>query len=227
MSWRNCNASEVLLDGVNKRWPNRDTASDGTIGDPAHASRLSDHNPDRRFTPGVVKARDIDVDGILAAPLAEHIRALGSKGFAALRGGYIIFNRRIAGTHTGWVWREYNGVNPHTTHMHISFADEQVNFDSTVSWAIHHVGPPPPSHSHPMPTLRQGDSGSSVYDLQGHIRAWRNFRKMSLPVRDGQFGPGTKSAVQTIQRAYRLSPDGVVGPQTWRIIHAHSNGKIL
>jgi hypothetical protein len=46
-------------------------------------------------------------------------------------GGYIIWNRRIASakrvvidgkTYAPWTWRPYTGSNPHTDHVHISFA---------------------------------------------------------------------------------------------------------
>lgn len=39
-------------------------------------------------------------------------------------GGYIIWNRRItsAASSPPWSWRPYTGTNPHTDHVHISFA---------------------------------------------------------------------------------------------------------
>jgi hypothetical protein len=52
-------AGVTLRAQVNKRWPTREKASDGWIGDRAHASRKSDHNPDGK---GWVHALDIDAD---------------------------------------------------------------------------------------------------------------------------------------------------------------------
>lgn len=39
-------------------------------------------------------------------------------------GGYVIWNRRIASAASTppWAWRTYTGSNPHTDHVHISFA---------------------------------------------------------------------------------------------------------
>lgn len=138
--WRNCTASLTLIAEVNARWPRRDKASDGTIGDAAHASRTSDHNPWIKKSPppnmGIVRARDIDVDGVDMAWLMEHLRQLGQRGDKRLTGGgYLIFNRRITKPDfTGW--KAYTGANPHTSHGHISFTRDPGAFDSTATWGI-------------------------------------------------------------------------------------------
>lgn len=59
-------------------------------------------------------------------------------------------------------------------------------------------------------TLRRGDEGSDVYYLQG---------RLGVQI-DGKFGPGTENAVRTYQGTHGLSPDGVVGPKTWRSLLA-------
>ncbi|MGB4989147.1 MAG: hypothetical protein WBO10_07930, partial [Pyrinomonadaceae bacterium] len=64
MSWRIAESLKKLREQINAEWPGRDKASDGGIGDAAHASRSSDHNPwvkDSRGQ-GVVTAIDIDED---------------------------------------------------------------------------------------------------------------------------------------------------------------------
>lgn len=83
---------------------------------------------------------------------------------------------------------------------------------------------PGTGHEHHCPTLKIGSTGEAVYDLQGHIRAWRRNRNLSLPARDSQYGRGTAEAVATFQRAYGLPADGEVGPRTWNKIHYISKG---
>lgn len=146
MTWRNCGASLALLGEVNAKWPGRDRSSDGTIGDAAHAARTSDHNPWVIVAgQGVVRARDIDVDGIDAAWLAEYLRQLGAKRDRRLYpGGYVIFNERItAPDFSGW--RTYTGTNPHTKHVHVSFTTNPAGFDDPGAWGISAAAPTIPA----------------------------------------------------------------------------------
>jgi hypothetical protein len=151
-TWRNCLASVYLLKEVNTRWPDRDKASDGTIGDPAHSARVSDHNPN---SAGVVRARDIDEDlgrdalgqGKGMAWLVAHLRQLAIGGDPRLNGGgYIIYEGRICGGSKGWDWRPYTG-NPHTKHAHISFSRNAAAYDSRAPWGISKpfTAPKPPN----------------------------------------------------------------------------------
>ena len=64
-----------------------------------------------------------------------------------------------------------------------------------------------------LPTLRYGDTGSAVKNLQSFLRRVFSAYAGSLGV-DGSFGPQTKGAVEEFQRRVRLTADGVVGPRT-------------
>lgn len=139
MTWRLAHSLAVLRGEVDLRWPGRSKISDGTIGDAAHASRDSDHNPwvlDSAHV-GVVRAIDITADGIEADTYAEHLRLLGEGGDRRLDdGGYVIWNRRIASATSGWQWRSYSGSNPHTSHIHLSVSRTPDGYDSDRSWGI-------------------------------------------------------------------------------------------
>lgn len=138
MTWRLARSLSVLRDEINTAYPNRDRTSDGTIGDPAHAGRRSDHNPDAN---GVVRAMDIDADlgpEGAAANLAEHLRALGEGDDPRLnQWGYVIFDARIAGGNPErgpqrWNWRPYTGPNAHRHHLHLSVG--ATGYDIDLPW---------------------------------------------------------------------------------------------
>jgi peptidoglycan hydrolase-like protein with peptidoglycan-binding domain len=62
-----------------------------------------------------------------------------------------------------------------------------------------------PRVSTALPTLRRGSQGPDVQIAQ---------RSLGI-LADGIFGGGTEAAVIAYQRAHGLTPDGVIGPQTW------------
>jgi hypothetical protein len=112
-------AGVALRDQINERWPKRDKASDGWIGDTAHAARTSDHNPDPH---GWVHALDIDHDfgapgddEKFLAQLLAYIRAGDDHGVVS----YIVHANRLAQATTGWRW--VPRALDHQAHIHISF----------------------------------------------------------------------------------------------------------
>ncbi|MGI6245759.1 MAG: hypothetical protein ACOYJQ_08325 [Pseudochelatococcus sp.] len=138
--WRLAESLKVLRQQVDAIAPGRSRISDGGIGDQAHQSRNSDHNPwVRDGAVGVVTAFDITDDprnGCSAGQIAEAI--LRSRDF---RIKYIIWNRRIAysrgvGEAAPWTWLRYGGDNPHTRHVHISVKSEKAAYDSRRAWDI-------------------------------------------------------------------------------------------
>ncbi len=64
-----------------------------------------------------------------------------------------------------------------------------------------------------VPTIREGNHGSSVKAAQTLLNRF-GYRLTA----DGAFGPNTKSAVLSFQRAKGIGADGVVGPVTWRYL---------
>ncbi|WP_207732241.1 D-Ala-D-Ala carboxypeptidase family metallohydrolase [Heliobacterium chlorum] len=64
-------------------------------------------------------------------------------------------------------------------------------------------------------TLQVGDQGSDVKELQIRVAGFAaDWPSNSYVDADGVFGEQTKAAVVRFQRAYGLTADGVVGPQT-------------
>lgn len=62
------------------------------------------------------------------------------------------------------------------------------------------------------PTLRLGDSGPAVHELQAVLARW--YPDLHL-MADGDFGPATERAVRQLQSRSGLTVDGVCGPRTW------------
>lgn len=140
---RLANSLVKLRDQVNAAFPNRNKASDGWIGDAAHAASASDHNPNGA---GVVCALDITNSpqtGFDVHALADRIRVNRHSNLK-----YIISNRRICGDWTGWAWWPYNGSNPHSSHAHFSVgrgSDGRSTppYDDATAWNIGGAVTPP------------------------------------------------------------------------------------
>lgn len=118
--WYVAPALLALRAELNEKYPNRDKASDGTIGDPSHAARKSDHNPDwGSEPPGCVRAMDTDSNGApgVVTPL---VRDLLTAAIGDRRVWYVISNGKIYSRTYGWSPRVYTGSSPHDHHVHVS-----------------------------------------------------------------------------------------------------------
>ncbi len=139
MTWRVAKSLLVLRNQVNIKFPKRNKAWDGTIGDANHSSRTSDHNPN---DDGVVCAMDITHDpknGVDSYVMAEQLRQGQDE-----RIKYIISNKKIcSSTVSPWTWRKYNGSNPHDHHVHISVLPDQDLYDDEAPWEIPMLGKVP------------------------------------------------------------------------------------
>jgi hypothetical protein len=136
MSWRVAKSLLHLRDQINAKVPNRNKRNDGTIGDAAHAARTSDHNPwVHDGDEGVVTAMDITNDpqhGVISRKIAEALVASRDP-----RIKYIISNRQIVSSKVSpWRWREYDGPNPHTEHVHISVQPRKALYDDQRDWSL-------------------------------------------------------------------------------------------
>ena len=143
MSWYCGYSLNQLLAEINDSAPRRSKKSDGSIGDQAHQSRTSDHNPCKCHT--AVCARDFTNDpagGFDAHSFADWLRKRCASNVET-RVKYIISNRRIASPTKDWVWRAYTGSNPHAAHIHISVLHGPEKFNDKKSWGWKGVVTPP------------------------------------------------------------------------------------
>lgn len=178
---------------INTRWPNRDKSSDGWIGDAAHQSRTSDHNP---APSGVVRALDIDRDGI-------HVPTVMASALLHPSVRYVIHNRKIYHVDKKFKPATYTGSNPHTGHIHTSIQHTKAAEADKTDWR-------PVASPFTWPLLKAGMTGANVRQLQAYL----NGHGYSLAL-DADFGPATDSAVRAFQRKHTPDDvDGVVGPRT-------------
>lgn len=77
-------------------------------------------------------------------------------------------------------------------------------------------------------TLRPGNRGAAVADLQRKLNAWVAQSNLSLPplVEDGSYGPVTAARVRAFQQAVGLAADGVAGPQTQQQLQRFAGGSV-
>jgi hypothetical protein len=223
MPWRIAKSLLKLRRQLNAAYPKRDKKSDGSIGDAAHASRSSDHNPwvfDGRY--GVVTAIDIDDDVNGKDTIQPIVDAICKSKDRRVK--YIIYQGKITVKGTQLQrWKAYNGPNPHNSHVHISVFPNRALYDDESPWMISATAndsnsavpnepptkkPAKPSDRLPKP-LRRGDKGNAVKALQLKLK------KLGYTITvDGSFGPVTENAVKLVQRANKLTEDGIVGPDT-------------
>ena len=143
MAWRLAKSLIRLRDQLNASYPNRSKASDGTIGDAAHAATVSDHNPDAL---GIVRAFDITHDpahGLDGDALAA---ALARSRDPRIK--YVIWKRRMLRSYPkpgrpAWTWALYTGPDPHTNHVHLSVVADARGDDGTRPWQITQPPTPP------------------------------------------------------------------------------------
>lgn len=153
--------------------PARDRTSDGSIGDQAHAGRVSSHNPDETGAVPVrdadhlneVHAIDVDVDlrtpGLTMEKVVQHLVARHRAGLEdRLRN--IIFNGRIWAASSGWRQQAYAGANRHDKHAHFEASYATAAETDTHSW-----------HLEEIPVALTADDKEWIADaVGGELKAW-------------------------------------------------------
>ncbi|HZX39512.1 MAG TPA: hypothetical protein VFF37_14485 [Streptomyces sp.] len=136
-----------LRDEFNRLAPDRDKASDGSIGDTSHGASSSDHNPDET---GNTPSEDADDrNEVHAIDTDEDLRRAGwtmnravqiivtrHRAGADDRLQNVIYNRRIWSRSWGWTARAYTGSNAHTEHAHFSARYTTAQENDTRPWGL-------------------------------------------------------------------------------------------
>ena len=131
---------EKLRAQINAKFPHRSKLSDGWIGDPAHQSTGSDHNPHIKETKAnVVSAIDITTDPAKGCDANKIAKTLVVNKDPRVK--YVISNGKIAssfvaGKNAPWAWRPYTGKNKHDHHFHISVRADKAMYDSEAAWKL-------------------------------------------------------------------------------------------
>lgn len=138
--WKLAPCLVALFAEADRRWPDRSKASDGSIGDLAHAARKSDHNPNDA---GWVLAGDLTDDkdhGCDADLFAESLRVAQDP-----RVSYVICNGRIFKSYgtSPWKWATYTGTNDHEKHTHVSVLNTAAAIYDKLPWFSYADAPDP------------------------------------------------------------------------------------
>lgn len=232
-----CAAGETLRDQVNKRWVSRDKASDGWIGDAAHASRDgwgtngkgSYHNQDPR---GIVHAIDLDEDFLgkgkgqkVAMQFAEELAAYCREGKDNGRIAHIVYEGQVASA-TSDNWHFRGSGYSHFQHIHISFTNKADSDGSKFQLPIFNVTPDEKPFS-PKPTnkipsypgrnkLSYGLKSEDVKTLQKQLIK-KGFSITNGPT--GYYGDQTVSAVKKLYSSIKKIKDGkAVDPSGWNAL---------
>lgn len=223
MSWRLAKSLIQLRKEIDAAFPGRDKRSDGSIGDAAHRTRRSDHNPN---SAGVVTAIDVDEH----TDRTERSDAVGGLAEALRlsrdpRIKYVIYEGRMFSSYWSrgippWTWRSGSG---HWQHVHVSVSTDPRKYDDASPWnlggSFAYKGTAPVTEEDEMGALSKAkeSEGPAVRRMQ---KALLNWKSDILPQygADGDFGQETENAVKAYQRAAGLDVTGVADGATLAFI---------
>jgi hypothetical protein len=167
-NWRLAKSLIAMEAEADRLAPNRNRASDGSIGDQSHQARQSDHNPDGDKTVDALDLTHSPERGWDTHARARQVARNVVNGIER-RIKYIISLGEIFSKKGGrWAWRPYTGPNKHVTHAHYSVEDAYQ--DDTSPWFASVVPfptkPVPPPYIPPVPD-EEDDMSHAILRCEG------------------------------------------------------------
>ena len=236
---RLCAAGVTLRDQVNQKWPSRDKASDGWVGDAAHAAREgwgtngrgSYHNPDPN---GIVHAIDLDEDFFgkgkggqkAAMEFAQQLATYCREGKDGGRIAHIVYEDKVAsGTAQNWHFRGSGYGHKH--HIHISFTNKANNDGSKFRLPIFSSDtdnkPKPPVKPDNKVPAYPGRSKLVYKQKSADVKTMQNqLIKKGFAIQNGAtgfYGDQTVAAVKKFYASMGKTKDGkILDPIAWNTL---------
>lgn len=173
IGWSLAPSLKAYVDEADAAYPGRDHSSDGSIGDQAHASRTSDHNP----YDGWVHAVDLDEDLAPGLDLKDFAKRLLKSRDPRIR--YVIYEGQIfksyvSATGPAWTWLPYTGPNSHSHHLHLSINRTATARNDMRPWGIKPPATSTSEEDDDMPAqpfaLWRLDGGTRVYIVSADMQ---------------------------------------------------------
>lgn len=197
-------AIRTLGTQIDAEYPDRPTASDGTVASKAHdaANPTSDHRPHPFKGPGTVRGIDVTVFDPQGAQITEALRQSKDQ-----RIKYVIYRSQIftsypRGNRKAWEWGAYTGA-PHRKHFHLS--NNEAHDDDARPYQL--GATPPPSIEDNMLPLDKTSATEDIRMLQNRL----NIAYGTGLTLDGVYGTSTETAVRTHLGAFTGDPEAQAG----------------
>ena len=220
MSWVLTRGLNTVRAEFNSVFPGRDKASDGSVGDLAHQTGSSGHNPDRtgkaEYKDGdaldEVRAIDVDRDLVpgssidwMELVIQYLVKKARAGGYIPFR--YLIYKGRIWARSDGWKTRTYTGANKHDKHAHMSGDYTQTADNWTGSLGLASVA----GGAGGDMLVRKGDKSEDVAFWQYVLADTGN----SPGTIDGEYGPKMEAAVNASRKRFSATAGPLASITGW------------
>lgn len=222
MGWVLTKGLNTVRAEFNDVFPGRDKASDGSVGDLAHQTGTSGHNPDKtgkaEYKDGdaLDEVRAIDVDRDLVPGSATDwmelvvqylVKKARAGGYIPFR--YIIYKGRIWARSDGWQTRTYTGANKHDKHAHFSgdYTQTADNWTGSLGLASVRGG----SAGGGDMLVKKGDKSEEVKFWQYALKDTGN----DPGDVDGEYGPKMEAAVNASRKKFSPTTGNATSITGW------------